>query len=172
MMPKHIDKCSGCLHEKEDVSCDSCKECKIVLATHRMTRYEHDPKVCGDCANYRRTPICRKCIEYSEFAEKDETEHNGIIDERADKLAAENKRRKFIVRRLDEVLTEIIRANEIHGINFNSSNEAAGVVREEYLELEHELFHGDPERAREEAVQLAAVAVKTICYLDGKAGRR
>ena len=71
---------------------------------------------------------------------------------------------------IDEVAAELTRANEIHG-KFNSSNEAAGVIREEYLELEHELFHGNPDRAREEAIQLAAVAVKTVIYLDKKMGR-
>lgn len=72
---------------------------------------------------------------------------------------------------LDEVQAELDRANSIHPATFNSSNEAAGVVREEYLELEHELFHGNPERAREEAIQLAAMAVKTVIYIDNKLGR-
>ena len=71
---------------------------------------------------------------------------------------------------LDEVQAELDRANSLHAATFNSSNEAAGVIREEYLELEHELFHGDPERAREEAIQLAAMAVKAIMYLDKKMG--
>ena len=72
---------------------------------------------------------------------------------------------------LDEVCVELKRANSIHPATFNSSNEAAGVIREEYLELERELVHGNPERAREEAIQLAAMAVKAVQYLDGKAGR-
>ena len=71
---------------------------------------------------------------------------------------------------LDEVCVELKRANSIHPATFNSSNEAAGVIREEYLELEAELFHGDPERAREEAIQLAAMAVKAVQYLDKKMG--
>lgn len=71
---------------------------------------------------------------------------------------------------LDEVFVELNRANSLHAATFNSSNEAAGVIREEYLELEHELFHGDPVRAREEAIQLAAMAVKAVQYLDKKMG--
>ena len=71
---------------------------------------------------------------------------------------------------LDEVYFELKRANSLHAATFNSSNEAAGVIREEYLELEAELFHGDPERAREEAIQLAAMAVKAVQYLDKKMG--
>ena len=71
---------------------------------------------------------------------------------------------------LDEVQAELDRANSIHPATFNSSNEAAGVIREEYMELEAELFHGDPARAREEAIQLAAMCVKAIQYLDRKMG--
>ena len=70
----------------------------------------------------------------------------------------------------DEVFVELDRANSLHPVMFNSSNEAAGVVREEYLELEAELFHGSPDRAREEAIQLAAMAIKTVQYLDKKMG--
>lgn len=70
----------------------------------------------------------------------------------------------------DEVFVELNRANSIHPATFNSSNEAAGVIREEYLEAETELFHGDPERAREELIQLAAMCVKAVQYLDRKAG--
>ena len=71
---------------------------------------------------------------------------------------------------LDEVFVELNRANSIHPATFNSSNEAAGVIRGEYLEAEQELFHGDPDRARTELIQLAAMAVKAVQYLDGKAG--
>lgn len=70
---------------------------------------------------------------------------------------------------LEEIEAELKRAAAIHG-GFNSSNEAAGVIREEYLELEAELFHGSPDRARAEAIQLAAMAVKAVQYLDKKMG--
>ena len=72
----------------------------------------------------------------------------------------------------DEVFVELNRANSIHPATFNSSNEAAGVIREEYLEAETELFHGDPERARTELIQLAAMAVKAVQYLDWKVGNK
>jgi hypothetical protein len=71
---------------------------------------------------------------------------------------------------LVEIKTELNRANSIHPATFNSSNEAAGVIREEYLEAETELFHGDPERARTELIQLAAMCVKAVQYLDRKMG--
>lgn len=71
---------------------------------------------------------------------------------------------------LAEIETELNRANSLHPAMFNSSNEAAGVIREEYLEAETELFHGDPERARVELIQLAAMAVKAVQYLDKKIG--
>ena len=69
-----------------------------------------------------------------------------------------------------EILAALEYADSIHPQRFHSSNEAAGVIREEYLELERELFHGSPDRAREEALQLGAMTIKTIRYLDSKTG--
>ena len=69
-----------------------------------------------------------------------------------------------------DIDVELKRANSIHPTMFNSSNEAAGVIREEYLEAEHELFHGNPNRARAELIQLAAMAVKAVQYIDMKTG--
>ena len=45
---------------------------------------------------------------------------------------------------------------------FASSYEGIAVIREEYLELEAEVFHGDPDRATSEAVQLAAMATRFL----------
>jgi hypothetical protein len=57
-----------------------------------------------------------------------------------------------------EVQDEINRAIQIYQ-KFNSPHEAIAVIREEYLELEHEIFHGNLQDARKEALQLAAMAI-------------
>ena len=64
-----------------------------------------------------------------------------------------------------DVLTELAYANKKFP-PFNSKNEAAGVIREEYLESEHELFHGTDSKARAELIQLAAMAIKAIQFID------
>ena len=66
-----------------------------------------------------------------------------------------------------EVLTELEWGNQRFGPH-HSIHEAIAVLREEYLELEQECFHGTPDRARAEAIQCAAMAVKLVEYLDGK----
>jgi hypothetical protein len=43
-----------------------------------------------------------------------------------------------------------------------SGHEGIAVIREEYLELEREVFWGTREAAREEAVQLAAMALRFL----------
>jgi hypothetical protein len=43
-----------------------------------------------------------------------------------------------------------------------SAHEGIAVIREEYLELEREVFWGTGERMREEAVQLAAMALRFL----------
>ncbi len=43
-----------------------------------------------------------------------------------------------------------------------SAHEGIAIIREEYLEMEREVFHGDHQRAMEEAVQLAAMAVRFL----------
>lgn len=56
---------------------------------------------------------------------------------------------------------ELERAAGIHG-GFASLHEGIAVLREEYLELEQEIFlkHPDTKRVKEEAVQVAAMAKK------------
>jgi hypothetical protein len=43
-----------------------------------------------------------------------------------------------------------------------SSHEGIAVIREEYLELEREVFHGDHQNSIEEAIQLGAMAARFI----------
>jgi hypothetical protein len=43
-----------------------------------------------------------------------------------------------------------------------SGHEGIAVIREEYLELEREVFWGTREAAREEAIQLAAMALRFL----------
>jgi len=43
-----------------------------------------------------------------------------------------------------------------------SPHEGIAIIREEYLELEHEVFHGDHEKAIEEAIQLGAMAARFL----------
>jgi hypothetical protein len=68
---------------------------------------------------------------------------------------------------IDTIADELERALLNWG-DFASAHEGIAVIREEYLELEHEVFHGSPDKARAEAVQLGAMAAKLIRYLDIK----
>ena len=55
---------------------------------------------------------------------------------------------------------ELDRATGLHG-PMASPHEALAVIREEYLELEREIFHGDDGlKALDEAKQLAAMAIR------------
>lgn len=66
-----------------------------------------------------------------------------------------------------DIEAELNRANQKYQSRFNSLNEALGTIRAEYCELESEIVqHAAPERVREEAVQVAAMCVKLIQYLD------
>jgi hypothetical protein len=60
---------------------------------------------------------------------------------------------------LDAIQHELERAQSRFP-KFASAHEAIAVIREEYLELEHEIFHGDGEAALTEAIQLAAMAAR------------
>lgn len=66
-----------------------------------------------------------------------------------------------------QVLDTLEWGNKKHGSEFASTHEAIAVLREEYLELEQEVFHGDRTRIREEALQVAAVAIKLVMHVDG-----
>ena len=64
------------------------------------------------------------------------------------------------------VRDEIRQSTKVHGL-FSSSHEAIAILREEYLEMEHEVFHGTIEAAREEALQVAAMAMRFIGEFGG-----
>ena len=66
-----------------------------------------------------------------------------------------------------QVLDTLEWGNKKHGDKFASTHEAIAVLREEYLELEQKVFHGDRTRIREEALQVAAVAIKLVMHVDG-----
>ena len=74
---------------------------------------------------------------------------------------------------MDSIILDVLKELEYANGRFppfNSKNEAAGVIREEYLEAEQELFHGSDSKARAELLQLAAMAIKAIQFLE-KPGR-
>ena len=62
-----------------------------------------------------------------------------------------------------EMVAELNRANQLYP-EFRSYNEALGVIREEYLELEGELIKKvhNKEWLREECIQLGAMCIKLI----------
>lgn len=65
-----------------------------------------------------------------------------------------------------EVLTELARATELHG-RLASGHEALAVIEEEFLEFRSAVFwgvdqKGEPSDPREEAVQLAAMAIRYL----------
>ena len=61
----------------------------------------------------------------------------------------------------EQVVREMFRGREMYG-QYASTHEAVAVIREEYLEFEREVFHGTPEAAVKEAVQLAATAMRFV----------
>ena len=78
---------------------------------------------------------------------------------------------------LDQKTAEAIRIEmesipEKYQKPFNSTHEGLGVLREEYIELENEIFFGEKkgwlnnknhkDRIREEAIQVAAMAARII----------
>lgn len=65
-----------------------------------------------------------------------------------------------------EVVAELYRASEKFPA-FRSGHEGLAIIREEYLEFEKEVFWGSPERQREEAVQLAAMALRYLIDISG-----
>lgn len=64
-------------------------------------------------------------------------------------------------RALDLVLNEVVRATKRHGA-FNSPHEGYGVLAEEFDELWDDIKRNRAEHAGEEAVQVAAMAVRFI----------
>lgn len=62
---------------------------------------------------------------------------------------------------LEAVVNEIRRAKEKHGPqNFHNLMEAYAVLKEEVDEMWHEIKHGTKDKAVEEAIQVAAMAVR------------
>ncbi len=59
------------------------------------------------------------------------------------------------------VRNELRQATEKFG-PMASAHEGIAVIREEYLELEHEIFHGEFEQMINEAIQLAAMAMRFL----------
>lgn len=78
--------------------------------------------------------------------------------------ASRARQNKVIVETMDALECAINK----HGPTFMDSNHAMGAILKEYDELKHELFHGTPERARAEALDLAAVVLKTVLWIDEK----
>ena len=62
-----------------------------------------------------------------------------------------------------EIHVELERAESLFA-PIHSKSEAAGILREEYLEVEGQLFHGDLRGValRSELIQLAAMCVRSI----------
>lgn len=66
---------------------------------------------------------------------------------------------------------ELIRANEKYDPNFRSLNEALGTLYAEFCELRNDIIgHEPPHKVRLEAIQVAAMAIKTVQYLDKRSG--
>lgn len=64
---------------------------------------------------------------------------------------------------------ELLRAAEKYETRFRSLNEALGTIRAEYRELEDTIVqHQGRDRIQEEAVQVAAMAIKLVRYIDEK----
>lgn len=72
-------------------------------------------------------------------------------------------------RALTRVGSELLRAQSRFA-PFQSAHEGLAVILEEYREFEHEVFHGSGDAAYDEAVQLAAMAVRYMLDI-GRRGR-
>lgn len=70
---------------------------------------------------------------------------------------------------LTEIEKEVVRANRIHG-EFNSLHEGYAVLMEEIDELWEEIKHRNTDllAIREEAIQVAAMALKMVMFIDSK----
>ena len=66
---------------------------------------------------------------------------------------------------LTEVQAELTRA-VLSFPPFHSAHEGYAILLEEVDELKYEVFHGDPAKARAEAIQGAAMAIRFILDTD------
>lgn len=82
-------------------------------------------------------------------------------------LVEKAKAARPIPKPIDEVVSELERANGIHG-NFKSTHDGWAILYEEVTELWDEVRANDPVKQRFEAVQVAAMGLKFINFLDGR----
>lgn len=68
-------------------------------------------------------------------------------------------------KQMKEVLEEIYRANNIHGV-FKSEHEGMGVLQEEVYELWDAIRSNNHKDVYHEATQVAAMAIKLMMYVD------
>ena len=72
-----------------------------------------------------------------------------------------------------QILEELERANSKYESRFHSMNEALGTVYAEFCEMRNDIVGHEPvHKIRSEAVQVAAMCVKLIQFLDGKSNAR
>ena len=68
-----------------------------------------------------------------------------------------------------QILEELERANSKYEPRFNSINEALGTVYAEFCEMRNDIVGHEPvHKIRSEAVQVAAMCIKLIQFLDVK----
>ena len=68
-----------------------------------------------------------------------------------------------------QILEELERANTKYEPRFHSINEALGTVYAEFCEMRNDIVGHEPvHKIRSEAVQVAAMCIKLIQFLDGK----
>ena len=66
-----------------------------------------------------------------------------------------------------QILVELERANAKYQPRFNSMNEGLGTLYAEFCELRNDIVGHEPvHKVRAEAVQVAAMCIKLIQYLD------
>ena len=90
----------------------------------------------------------------------------GFMEDAIDEgMAAQNKELAECNQVVEQVMDELRRATRQHG-PMKSGHEGYAVILEEVDDLWHEIKHGTKSKARKEALQVAAMAVRLIanCY--------